>query len=441
MKKASFYNLYFTDSNQSYVFNTLTSALIKIPSEVADFLSANNLNEIPDEMCASLSQRGIVVDSSMDESRYFEYYYNLRQYGHGEELFVVILPTYSCNLRCTYCYQGKNAKTGHMGEKETHAVLQFIKTQIEQNKRVLKSLKVVFFGGEPLVCKELVIQMANEIRQIANKSGLAFYSSIITNATLVDQDVIDRLIRPNSMTLQVSIDGNRISHDKKRIDACGNGTYDIILSALKRIAKSGLARNVILRINIDKTNCSDIESVLQEFSSVVGRFYFGRLRPDGSYGCNAELCMTIDEYQTNCLPKIRLLASKYPIDRSGRQFGKMHPCGFNKRSVYIVDPFLDVYKCDGLVGIAKFSVGKISCDGQLLKNDNYFLQATWSPFRHSKCMQCKWLPICAGGCPYNGYLKTHNVDVPYCGITEELVVKDLLAMVRGETQSIAQDIM
>lgn len=432
MKKASFYNLYFDDSNHKYVFNTLTSSLIGVPSSIVDALRKNEFSGISKDSLKFLCERGIVVDSLMNESRYFEYYYNTRQYRQSDELFVVVIPTYNCNLRCTYCYQGGNRKSRSMGANEYKAILNFIKIQIYQKK--LKSIKLIFFGGEPLLCKDYIIQLAEEIRRIANETKLNFYSSIITNAVLVNQEIIDKLLIPNSMTIQVSIDGNRISHDKKRIDALGRGTYDNIKLALRKMVSCGLKKNIILRINIDKTNCAEIESILEEFSSLVGKFYFGRLRPDGNYGCNSELCITTEEYQTIYLPLIRSLATKYPIDRCERQFGKKHPCGFNKTYSYIIDPYLDVYKCDGLVGNSLFSVGKILDDGQFKKNDNFFLQATWSPFRYIKCKKCKLLPLCAGGCPYSGYIKTRNIESPYCEYTEELVVRELIAVIRSKNK-------
>ena len=54
-----------------------------------------------------------------------------------------------CNLKCTYCYEGIDKKTGKMDIRTFDQTLAFImKNRVENDK-----IHIVFLGGEPLLNK------------------------------------------------------------------------------------------------------------------------------------------------------------------------------------------------------------------------------------------------------------------------------------------------
>ncbi|GAA0696568.1 hypothetical protein GCM10008904_00650 [Paraclostridium ghonii] len=63
-----------------------------------------------------------------------------------------------------------------------------------------------------------------------------------------------------------------------------------------------------------------------------------------------------------------------------------------------------MYKCWNDVGNVDRAVAKIDekIDEKMhALNMEYIM---WSPFENEKCVECELLPICMGGCPYNGLL-------------------------------------
>ena len=64
-----------------------------------------------------------------------------------------------CNLKCTYCYEGIDKKTGKMDIRTFDQTLAFImKNRVENDK-----IHIVFLGGEPLLNKPLFFYAINKI--------------------------------------------------------------------------------------------------------------------------------------------------------------------------------------------------------------------------------------------------------------------------------------
>lgn len=67
-----------------------------------------------------------------------------------------------CNLKCTYCYEGIDKKTGKMDIRTFDQTLAFImKNRVENDK-----IHIVFLGGEPLLNKPLFFYAINKIMLI-----------------------------------------------------------------------------------------------------------------------------------------------------------------------------------------------------------------------------------------------------------------------------------
>ena len=69
---------------------------------------------------------------------------------------------------------------------------------------------VAFFGGEPLMNKELLYQIVDYCK---NSLGLKLGYTITTNGTLIDEEFVN-FARKNKMSIGISIDGNKETHDK-----------------------------------------------------------------------------------------------------------------------------------------------------------------------------------------------------------------------------------
>ena len=128
----------------------------------------------------------------------------------------------ACNLKCLHCYQ------------ENHKPVQLKYEQLvdiyNQYKDLLKKLKmkghINITGGEPL-CNPLLFKI---LELIKNDSGLISFS-ILTNGTLITNDIAKKIKNYNPYYVQVSLEGGKKTNDYIR----GKGTYKKIAEGIRNL--------------------------------------------------------------------------------------------------------------------------------------------------------------------------------------------------------------
>lgn len=101
MKSLSLFNISKTLGESTWVYNTLTSAFIKIATSVW-----SGLQDAKDEsLLDMLYQQGFVVDDNEVEFAKYRYIYYSKMFDH-RTLSVTIAPTMCCNFGCSYCFEG-----------------------------------------------------------------------------------------------------------------------------------------------------------------------------------------------------------------------------------------------------------------------------------------------------------------------------------------------
>ncbi len=428
--KPSFYNIFFDVDKKHYVYNTLTSGLISLTEDILRSLQDENLNNISSQVVDVLAEQGFVTSKSMDELSCYKYYYNKLQYQQPDTIRFVFVPTYGCNLDCSYCYQGKIKDPKQLDKSQISSLKLFVLNEIKRNNNIRK-IQLGFYGGEPLLCKRANIEIANYVRELANELNLKIETNITTNAVLIDSDIIENFIIPNDMKIQITIDGVKSTNDTRRVSKNNKSSFDSIKSSIMLLNYYGLKDNIILRLNVDNHNINEIDDVLREFSDLVGDFYVSPLLEAGNNTCNKDTCISKSTFFAKYYNEIECKLKALNINKEYKHtFGKKKPCAINKENGYFIDCNLDVYKCVGFVGEKHFAVGQISDNGVLVKNSNYYKQLTWSPFNFSKCVNCNLLPACASGCAYDAYLNNGSINHNYCEIQQDSLIRELTDYVK-----------
>ncbi len=121
--------------------------------------------------------------------------------------------TERCNMDCSYCVNDKCDRD--MSEKVLYAAcdLSFSKG---------KTAGICFFGGEPLLKKELIFKALDYCRRKSAETGIPFKTKMTTNGTLLDEEFIDRAAKAK-MEIGLSFDGK--AQDICRRYADGSGTF------------------------------------------------------------------------------------------------------------------------------------------------------------------------------------------------------------------------
>ena len=114
--------------------------------------------------------------------------------------------TYHCNLRCSFCYTDSPRRTlARTAEMDDEAWLGIVDQALE-----LGVIETVLTGGEPLLRRDLTLQVAE---RIADAGAMV---TLNTNGWFVDEEVADRLAAAG-VRVHVSLDGASADlHDASR---------------------------------------------------------------------------------------------------------------------------------------------------------------------------------------------------------------------------------
>ena len=106
--------------------------------------------------------------------------------------------TEKCNLACAYCYYGVR------GQKSVD--FDTIKAAVEMSVKNDESTGICFFGGEPLLEKELIAETMRYTTQIHRETGHKIFYKMTTNGTLLDEPFL-QFAKSVNLIIAVSHDG------------------------------------------------------------------------------------------------------------------------------------------------------------------------------------------------------------------------------------------
>lgn len=398
--KSSYYNFTYDNilDNQSkmVIYNARTGALAVLEENNAIMLNnyLNNGAEIPNtEFMENLVKCGFLIPGNFDELKDIETGNNRGKFD-SSKMSLTIAPTMACNFRCVYCFEKGQYYNEVMSEETMYNVLKYIKEHAEH----LQLLNVTWYGGEPLLAIKQIEWLAKEILEIAKKNNIQYNSSIVTNGYLLNKDIAKKLKYLGVGDIQITIDGSKEVHDKRRPLANGKGTFDTIIQNLYNI--KGILP-VYVRINVDNENCNEINKIIEQFrrKKILENvtLYLGLVTPsNGKY--EGSKCMAAEIYSVFNLRFMKdtnlPLTNIYPTPKSNY-------CAADHYYSYVIDPRGKLYKCWSDIGIEDRAVEDIN-DNPLSEFNyerlNDFM--LYNPTTDERCKDCKFLPICVGGCPY-----------------------------------------
>jgi len=130
-----------------------------------------------------------------------------------------------CNLACRYCYVKKG--TADMTAETARRVIDMASDGGHHG--------IVFFGGEPLLCKDVIYDTVAYGEEKQRRGQGFFHYKITTNGMLLDEEFLDYACE-HEIFIALSHDG--LAQNHCRVDPAGHGTAE----ALEPIARMLLKR-------------------------------------------------------------------------------------------------------------------------------------------------------------------------------------------------------
>lgn len=399
--KFSQYNYLIQQKSFVILYNSFSDKFLGISPDVAKLFSAPDAISILKTSYPSLfeqfSNLGYIIDDEFDELKQIEENY-IKAKFESKQLYLMVFPTQDCNLKCWYCYESHKAGT-RMSTSVIENIQKHIDTVLANGK--YNSVRLGFFGGEPLLdFEKIAFPLAIKIKQICEKFNCSFASFFVTNASLMNEQMIHKLSLLNPY-FQITLDGDKTRHDKIRIWKKDNGgTYDQIVASIRllclTINDSSFTDDplITLRINYDNQTLEHISGLLDDLKGIDKakvRIHFERVWQTRA---------SVNEEQKDLLMKTfaRFIKEGFIITH-GVFRRKNIACPSDSNSFYIVNYDGSIHKCNGRTLNENTQEGVLSQTGEIHWNeDRYDKRMELTTYHNPNCMKCKMLPLCMGPC-------------------------------------------
>lgn len=402
--KSSLFNV-FVPAKQGYaIYNTLNESVLFCDEELKTALEKNDVEKIGQEHISTLQRYGIVVEKEEDELKMYQYRYNTRLCSK-REIQLVAVTTYTCNLACPYCYEGKGEiYSCDMDLEMADRIAKVMQSQIVQMQSSYVTL--ILFGGEPLLNVEVGLYMVRKMREWCALNRRLIRTFMVTNGTLLTDERVSQLKGIDGV--QLTFDGSQPYHDETRIYKNGKGTYSEVYSALKRALGAGM--KVSLRIQVSKENWRSLEDLFRDINPFLQT---GNVRlniaPLSRY---SGMCSNFSSHFLEKEEQDTVLPAMLQYSPDMKPVPNYVPCVAYSNNL-IFDGRGDVYRCITSVGEDK-RVGRISDEKIVWEPELYtFLERT--PLKIERCSTCQYVPLCGGGCPRTAFLAHNTYEKSVCG--------------------------
>jgi uncharacterized protein len=183
----------------------------------------------------------------------------------NERLHLILMPTEACNFRCVYCYE--DFKYRRMEPWVVEAVRRWIASRAPR----LRSLHLSWFGGEPLLARGVIRTLMGDSASLAAANpDLLVTSNATTNGYLLTPTVLTELVDLGVTGYQISFDGPREHHDRKRVLAGGGGSFDRIWGNLLAARDVARAFTITIRLHVDRENAEAAPAFLEQVRDAFG---------------------------------------------------------------------------------------------------------------------------------------------------------------------------
>jgi uncharacterized protein len=422
--KESNYNFFISDCDEKIhlIYNILKNTLVRDDDcKIQKFINKCNGNiqfnsdYISEKSFYDLVSSGIIIPNDLDEKQKVIDLNKKRlekQHNKNDILSLVITPTLQCNCKCFYCFESTKIRKGEdaLSMNIQNDIIHFISESIKKNH--IKVINIIWYGGEPLIRQRIIFSMQKKINTICKLHDVKLRSDIVTNGILLTPEVSELLYEHGIRMAQITIDGPETTHNKRRIyPAAPVSNYKTIIDNLLK-ANENIRFNI--RINIDKTNKDLIFSLIDDlvkwkiwpFKKNV-YFFMAKVRSNDikiglSYKEFAIFEDRVRYYLTNKYNEITQtneakLRFLYPI------YGGDVRCGYDVlRNAWVISYNGDLFRCWESVGCKEHSVGTVK---DLLEDFGLSIfekiKVDNQTFEQRGCFECKYLPVCTGGCPWD----------------------------------------
>ena len=341
----------------------------------------------------------------------------------ADQFFTIyLLVSQICNLSCVYCYAGEGnyGDKSLMSESTADNIIANMLFFMKKNQR--RKVRILFFGGEPLLNFSLIKLIVKKLDQIAILNSYEFIYALTTNFTNVSEEILE-FIHVNIKELLISLDGFTIEQNSARLYNNGCDSTAAVLKNLERVDQLGIRYGI--RVTVHAKNLKDLPEIVNYFIAKENITELD-LIPVSPWDCNGniiskELMPDITKYILqlqkifkNSLNNLYKIAP-FSVFLKQIEFGKRKvTCGALAGNTIAVTTDGSIYPCSNMVGINKLRLGHINEPIEnAVEKVNFTLKKEIEFIIHTKkCDKCIYLSLCYGQCALNPLMSEFDFYIP-----------------------------
>lgn len=392
-----------TEDGRLVLWNTLNGSMSVFKPEQAEMLKSllrkPGLDPQPSGLAKYLFERGFLVQEDSNEYRQVQLAFGQQHY-RTDILELILLASEDCNFRCTYCYEEFARGTMQPWVRDA------IKKLLERRIKTLKTLRLSWFGGEPLYGFQAIEDLAPFAFQLARDNDVALKSNMTTNGYLLTPEIADKLLSWGVNAYKITVDGRPEDHNCSRPTRDGRDTFWTIFENLKSLRQRPDDFSVELRTNFDRQNHQHIGGFLDLVQRELGgdsrfRLSFNAVgRWGGKNDENLDVCGTDEAVQVQFDLRREAMKRGLNIGKGLKEIS-----GVGTTACYAARPYNFIIGASGKLMKCTISLdnqdanvlGRISPDGQLEIDKNKLALWTEPAFESdNRCKKCVVLPACLG---------------------------------------------
>ena len=328
-----------------------------------------------------------------------------------------------CNIACQYCfYACKSEFFGGAAHRMSDAAAeQLVKSYLSLR---FEQSAFAWQGGEPTLMGLDFFKRIAALQAQYSEPGQVVTHAMQTNGILIDA-AWAKFLAEQKYLVGISLDGPKEYHDHYRVDRAGAGTFDRVMAGIENCREQGAEFNILVLLNHVNVQHPD---ELFDFYTELGIEYLQFVpcveKSADDPHIAAPFSITPEEYG-RFLIRIFDRWLEYGVRKlSVRLFdsllnfllgGPHTECTFGRRcnDYIVIEHTGDAFCCDFYVtgetklgNIMETSVEQLA-SGQVKRDFN----RKKTEIDH-KCLVCRYLDICRGGCPKDRAMLTGTHKVP-----------------------------
>jgi uncharacterized protein len=278
---------------------------------------------------------------------------------------------------------------------------------------------IIYYGGEPLLNFETLIESARYIRdkrKVRKHAYLEPQLSAVLNGTLIT-DQIARQLKDLGVNASVSIDGLKRHHNRMRRYRGGGGTWDDAVRGYMILKKHTGGGSI--SCTLGPHNCDDVEEIAEFFATRLECQGMGFNIMKGLPSGNRlelpaekvtrriidayEIFRRYGVYEDRIMRKITAFASRTAW---------LYDCGgYGGQIALCADGSLG--PCHIAADDRRFTWGSIYDRDIRSKVQSSALSSQWcrrTPVFMKECLTCEVLALCGGGCAEEAFMKHGDIN-------------------------------